>query len=402
MVESDLPPEFLHGPRTVFNSHGRIENAEDAFGRNQSLLQGRIRLGERLARFQYLPVEHDIDDELLPGHPQVAAIVEPAAIEQNGGGNADAQKFRHGRSHLLAVANLPDDLAMPLVVLVERLFHIAPGRKGLDDARAGDGFFKVAHDTAHQALRLHAPGAQGAGQTGNQESRYGQRHQRDQRKARRHIEQHGQETERQQRLPEKHVETPRHGILDFVHVVGDAGQDVALPSLGEPAHRQRGDLAKKVMSDVLHRPGLQAHHDALRQVAAQVGQKAAQDDRTAYQQQAADHPAVGNDGGKQPAEPVCHVVDRQCKIRLGYGCRRRLIVEEHRQQRAQQRIIDHAEDHRQQRQQQVAGNLPAIRPGKRQNTVKGFHDYFSVASISSRVGSMAKMVPSRSRRKTLP
>ena len=217
----------------------------------------------------------------------------------------------------------------------------------------------MAHDAAHEALRLHRTGAQGTGQPRHQERRDRQGHQRHERQARRHVDQHGQETQHQQRLAEKDMETARHGVLHLRHVVRDAGEHVALPALAEPAHRQRGDLCEEVAADVLHHAGFQTHHDALREIAADVRQQAGQDDGAADEEQAADHAAVADDGGQQPAETICEIGQRPGERRppAGRGCR--LVVEEHGQERSQQAIVDHAEHHGQDGEQQVSGPVAA-------------------------------------------
>ena len=191
----------------------------------------------------------------------------------------------------------------------------------------------MTQDASHQPLRLDTAGAQLAGNARHDESRDGQGNERHQRQLRRHIDQHRQETDHQQGLTQEHMETPRNGTLHLRHIVRNARKHVAFAAGGKPAHRQRKDLGKERTPDILHQPGLHAHNDALRQVAAHVGKQARPHDSPAYQQKAPDNSSVADDRRQQPAEPLRHEVDGRRKVGSGHGGRRFLVVEEHRQQR---------------------------------------------------------------------
>ena len=93
MVESDSFPESVDPLLTIRDGLRCVEDSEDPVGRHQALLHQRVLLGDRLGRLQHPPLEHDIDDELRPGHAQIPVEIEPAAIEEDGGRDADPQEF---------------------------------------------------------------------------------------------------------------------------------------------------------------------------------------------------------------------------------------------------------------------------------------------------------------------
>ena len=367
MVEGHAFPEIRDGRFTVPDGRRGVEDGEDPVGGDQSLLYQGIRLGNGLGRFQDPPVKHDINDELRPSHAEVAVIVEPAAVEQDGSRDADAQHFRYRRGQFLPVADLAEDPPVPLVVPVEAVFDVVAGAESLDDARARNGLVEMAQEAAHEALRLDRTGAQAPGDAAHDEGRHRQGDQRNQRQLRRHVDEHRQKADHQQRFPEKGVETAGDAALHFSHVVGYAGKHVPLALVGEPAYGQRQDLVEKRRPQILHQPGLHPDQDPLRQVAADIGQQARSHQGDADEKQSPDDAPVADDRRKHPAEKPGHIVEAPGELGPGQRGSRRRFFKKHRQQRTEQAVVHHAEHDGKDRQQDVAGHAAANGPRIRQN-----------------------------------
>ena len=136
---------------------------------------------------------------------------------------------------------------MPLVDLLETVFHIGFRPESLDDARTRNRLLELAEDAPQQALRLNRVGAEPARDARDDEGRHRQGDERDERQPRRHIEKHQQEAQHQDRFTQEHVEAARHGVLHLRHVVRQAGKHVALAAGGKPAHRKRSHLGKQFL-----------------------------------------------------------------------------------------------------------------------------------------------------------
>ena len=230
----------------------------------------------------------------------------------------------------------------------------------------------MAEDASHQALRLDASGPQPSGNPGNDQGGERQRDERDQRQTRGHIEEHRQESHHQQRLAEEDMETACDAVLDLRDVVRDAREDIALAGIPVAAHGHRGNLVEKLLAQVAHHARLEADQDALREVAAEIGQEAGRHQQPADQQQPAQRTAGADGIGQQPGKPGLHPIEGKSEFRACRG-RNGFVFKEYGQKRTEQRIVRDPEEDREDREQQVRRPVAAVGLPVPEYALEGIH-----------------------------
>ena len=182
------------------------------------------------------------------------------AVPEDDGDGGGAEKLAHRVRHLLPAVNAGDGLAELFVGLLEAFLYLLLSVESLDDAQSAQRLFDLAHQSAplllpFEGLTLqllpHLP-HHIAGKRQEDKDKQGELPT---------DSNHADEVNRNEDgVFEEHVERAHHRGFDFVHVARDAGQDVALPLLGEESERELGYLAVNLVADIADHASADRNH----------------------------------------------------------------------------------------------------------------------------------------------